>query len=115
MIKSDDALAQILTLMTDRASAARDRVAQLRDVVTRELELRPFRTLALAVGGGYLLAGGLFSRLTFRLLSLGARLAILPVIASELAAIRENSPEVPPPRSNSRRPRSGNLLRGSQT
>ena len=35
----------------------------------------PARTVAMAVGAGYLLGGGLFSRLTGRILGTGARLA----------------------------------------
>lgn len=35
----------------------------------------PARTVAMAVGAGYLLGGGLYSRLTGRLLGTGARLA----------------------------------------
>jgi hypothetical protein len=108
MIKADDPLAQVLALFTERASAARDRVSDLRKVVTCELELRPFRTLALAAGTGYLLAGGLFSRLTFRLIAFGARLAVLPAIAADIATAREDSADPSPLRPPSRRPRSRN-------
>jgi hypothetical protein len=91
MISAYDPLAEVLSVLADRASDAKDRVSELRQLVTRELDLRPVRTLALTAGAGYLLAGGLFSRLTVRLISFGARLAILPVIAAGLAAAREES------------------------
>jgi len=44
----------------------------------------PGRTVAMAVGAGYLLGGGLFSRLTGRILGTGARLA-LRLVAVPLA------------------------------
>ncbi|HEX4406550.1 MAG TPA: hypothetical protein VH560_17045 [Polyangia bacterium] len=96
MIKVDDPLApvaEVLGLVAERISAGRNRVIDLRDAVTRELELHPFRTLAVAAGAGYLLAGGLFSRLTLRFISFGARLVVLPVIAAELAGGRREDDE----------------------
>jgi hypothetical protein len=106
MTSADDSFLEVWGLLTDRAFAARDRLTQLREDVTREVEHRPFRTLALAAGAGYLLAGGLFSRLTLRVISLGTRLAILPLIAAEIAAAREDSSETSTHRPHSRRPRS---------
>jgi hypothetical protein len=91
MSKVDDPVGEILGLLADRAVAVRDRLSDLRTDLSREMELRPFRTLALSAGAGFLLAGGLFSRATLRLISFGARLAILPVIASDIAAMREAS------------------------
>src|SRR5262245_41150196 len=53
----------------------------------------PYGTLAAALGIGYVLGGGLFSRLTARLigtgLRLGMRLAALPLIKDELVAFVE--------------------------
>jgi hypothetical protein len=92
-VKADDPFAEVSSLLTERASAAAARVTQLREDVLRELERHPFRTLALSAGAGFLLAGGLFSRLTFRLISFGARLAILPAIAAEIAAVRDGLAE----------------------
>jgi hypothetical protein len=89
MINADDSFVEVWGLLTDRASVARERFAKLQDDITRELERRPFRTLALSAGAGFLLAGGLFSKFSFRLISLGARMAVLPVIAAELAAALE--------------------------
>jgi hypothetical protein len=101
MISADDSFVEVWGLLTDRASVARGRFAKLQEDVTRELERRPFRTLALAAGAGFLLAGGLFTRFSFRLISFGARLAVLPVVAAELAAVLEA--DTPTGRPNSRR------------
>lgn len=105
MTGHEDPIADVLSLLAERASAARDRMTELRKDITRELECHPFRTLALSAGAGYLLAGGLFSRLTLRLISFGARLAVLPLFA---AAIANAGPaDTPISRTNSRRPRNG--------
>jgi len=54
----------------------------------------PYGTMAAAIGIGYVLGGGLFSRLTARILGLGLRvgirLAALPVIKDELAGFAES-------------------------
>lgn len=115
MIKADDPLAEVLSLVAQRMTAAKDRASELRDVVTRELELHPFRTLASAVGAGYLLAGGLFSRLTLRFISFGARLVLLPVIAAEIAAAREDADGASVPRPNQRRRPSRTIHHEPQT
>jgi hypothetical protein len=91
--KADNPFAEVMSLWGDRASAARLRMSDLSSDLMSELEHRPFRTLALAAGAGYLLGGGLFSRLTLRAVSLGARVAIVATIASDLAAV-----DVAPPR-----------------
>lgn len=50
----------------------------------QQMAEHPARTVAAAVGAGYLLGGGLFSRLTGRLLGTGVRLA-LRLVAVPLA------------------------------
>jgi hypothetical protein len=49
---------------------------------------RPFRTIAVALGAGYVLGGGLFSPLTARLVGLmarvGLRMAALPLVSEAL-------------------------------
>jgi hypothetical protein len=114
MISADDPLAEVVNLLADRVSDARHRMSELQQLVSRELELRPMRTLALTAGAGYLLAGGLFSRLTFRLISVGARLAILPVIAAGLATARDDSDDAATHRPNSRRSRPRHNLADAQ-
>jgi hypothetical protein len=91
-------------------------VSDLRDAVTRELELHPFRTLAGAAAAGYLLAGGLFSRLTLRFISFGGRLVLLPVLAAEIAGARDDAEDATARRQNQRRTRSAsNVPRETQT
>jgi hypothetical protein len=68
--------------------------------LARNLELRervnrnPYGAMGVAVGVGYLLAGGLFTPLTGRLLGLGLRigmrLAIVPLIERELGTLVES-------------------------
>jgi hypothetical protein len=65
-------------------------VENLRDRV----EERPLQTLAIALGAGYVVGGGLFSALTGRLLygglRIGLRLAALPLVREELMGFVEN-------------------------
>jgi hypothetical protein len=69
-------------------------LGELRDRLVREADVRPFRTAGLAVATGYLLGGGLFSKLTARLvgtgLRIGLRLAFIPFVTQSLAAWGED-------------------------
>jgi hypothetical protein len=69
-------------------------LGELRDRLMREADVRPFRTAGLAVASGYLLGGGLFSKLTARLvgtgLRIGLRLAFIPFVTQSLAAWGED-------------------------
>jgi hypothetical protein len=69
-------------------------LGQFRDRIVREADVRPFRTAGLAVATGYLLGGGLFSKLTARLvgtgLRIGLRLAFIPFVTQSLAAWGED-------------------------
>jgi hypothetical protein len=60
----------------------------------------PVGALATAVGVGYAVGGGLFTRLTSRLVQvafrLGVKLALLPMLERELAAWAGGSPLEPP-------------------
>ncbi len=75
------------------AQMGRD-LGELRDRLMREADVRPFRTAGLAVASGYLLGGGLFSKLTARLvgtgLRIGLRLAFIPFVTQSLAAWGED-------------------------
>ena len=55
-------------------STARKRIDSWRDTLSEQINEHPGRTVAVALGTGYLLAGGLFSRLTARLVGLGMRI-----------------------------------------
>lgn len=61
------------------------------DEVLRQTREHPGRSLAIAVGVGYVLGGGLRSRLTARLLGAGIRsalgTAVLPLVVESLAAL----------------------------
>lgn len=60
---------------------------------TEKLDLRgrverhPYGMVLAAVGVGYVLGGGLFSRFTARVVRLGFRLAALPLVKEELIAL----------------------------
>lgn len=69
---------------------------QLNDAWTRldlrsQVEQHPLRTLAIALGAGYVLGGGLFSRLTGKLVFTGVRLglkaAAVPYLRDELGGL----------------------------
>jgi hypothetical protein len=69
------------------------RLVKFRDTVVIEATDRPWRSLALALGAGYVVGGGLFSRLTSRLLGLGLRIgiraAVVPMVTESLVAFGE--------------------------
>jgi hypothetical protein len=65
-----------LELIRTSSAEARSRVKDWSSALNSELKRRPWRTLSIALGAGYLLGGGLFSRLTLRLASIGVRLAL---------------------------------------
>ncbi len=56
---------------------------------------RPGRSIAIAVGAGFLLGGGLFSSVSARLLATGIKaglkLALVPFLAQSLAVVAERS------------------------
>jgi hypothetical protein len=72
---------------------ARRSVEGLVDDLRERVEQQPVRTLALALGAGYIVGGGLFSALTSRLLygglRIGLRLAALPLVREELMGLIE--------------------------
>ncbi|MDB4979445.1 MAG: hypothetical protein JWM82_197 [Myxococcales bacterium] len=65
-----------LALIGTSPSEVRARLAAWQSTAKRELSERPLRTLSLALGAGYLLGGGLFSRLTWRAASLAVRFGL---------------------------------------
>jgi hypothetical protein len=84
-------------LLAKRASQTRKRdgslglVASWADRLTRETREHPGRSVAMAVGVGYVLGGGLFSRLTARVLGTGIRIglrtALLPFVTEGLLVL----------------------------
>lgn len=47
----------------------------------------PFRTVLVAAGVGYVLGGGLFTPMTGRILRLGARAMLVPIVKNQIEAI----------------------------
>lgn len=72
---------------------AKQSVESMIETVRTELDERPWRTLGLAVGAGYILGGGLLTPLTFRLLTsavkIGVRVAALPIVGEEIKGFVE--------------------------
>jgi hypothetical protein len=77
-------------------SALRKRIDRWRDTLSEQINEHPVRTVAAALGTGYLLAGGLFSRLTARLVGLGIRIGLrvggAPLVTQSVVALRERLP-----------------------
>jgi hypothetical protein len=75
------------------AQAFKDALGSSVTNFTSSLDLRgrvqrhPIGMVCAAVGIGYVLGGGLFSPLTSRLLKIGLRLAIIPLVKSQLEAV----------------------------
>jgi hypothetical protein len=76
-------------------SSTREAVAEVRDRLDIEGRVRrhPYGMVAAAVGIGYVLGGGIFSRLTARILGLGLkvgiRMAAIPFIKDEVLGLVE--------------------------
>lgn len=66
---------------------AREKVTDLvqRVELKRRIEEHPFQTIAIAFGVGYLLGGGMFTRLTGTLVRLGVRAALIPAVKMAIA------------------------------
>jgi len=58
------------------AKTLKSQIDRWRDTLSEQINEHPGRTVAIALGTGYLLAGGLFSRLTVRLMGLGMRIGL---------------------------------------
>ena len=75
----------------DEAKRSLESIAD--DLRTR-VEEEPVKTLAIALGAGYIVGGGLFSALTGRLLygglRIGLRMAALPLVREELMGLIES-------------------------
>jgi hypothetical protein len=75
------------------AKAFKEAVSSSVENFTNSIDLRgrlqrhPIGLVCAALGVGYVLGGGLFSPFTSRLLKVGIRLAIIPLVKSQLSAI----------------------------
>jgi hypothetical protein len=76
---------------------ARRSVQSIAEDLRDRVEDQPLKTLAMALGAGYVLGGGLFTALTGRLLfggiRIGVRLAALPLVREELLGMVESITE----------------------
>ena len=87
------------------------RIDTWRDTLSEQINEHPGRTMAIALGTGYLLAGGLFTRLSARLVGLGMRIGLRVgasrLVTRSVVALREallsptdapaTTPSSPPP------------------
>ena len=77
----------------EEARAAKEAFASHATHFSQSIDLRgrvqknPIFMVAAAAGLGYVLGGGLFSPMTARLVRYGIRLAIIPLVKSQLAGI----------------------------
>ncbi|HWE22540.1 MAG TPA: hypothetical protein VG496_01245 [Myxococcales bacterium] len=89
------------TRMVDEARAFGSALSGSMEDLSRAVDLRgrvernPIGMVAAALGVGYVLGGGLFSPTTARLLRIGLRLALVPIIRSQINAFTEGSGERP--------------------
>jgi hypothetical protein len=79
--------------MVEEARAFKDAIGSQADSFTKAVDLRgrvernPIGMVLAAAGIGYVLGGGLFSSLTGRVVRIGLRLALIPLVKSQLANI----------------------------
>jgi hypothetical protein len=82
----------------DEARAFKDALGDSMENFTKAVDLRgrvqrhPIGMVVAAVGVGYILGGGLFSPLTSRLLKIGIRLALIPLVKSQLEGLAGAAP-----------------------
>jgi hypothetical protein len=74
--------------LIDEARSTFEDLGQAIDLRGR-VNRHPYAMVAAAVGVGYVLGGGLFSSLTFRLLGLGVRVAAVPLVKQQLLGLAE--------------------------
>ena len=76
--------------MAEEARAFKEAVASQAESFTRAVDLRgrvernPIGMVLAAAGVGYVLGGGLFSPLTGRMVRVGIRLALIPLVKTQL-------------------------------
>ena len=83
-----------LDIVTKPSSEARKRIAAWGEMLTRQTKEHTGRTVAMALGAGYVLGGGLFSRLTARIVGtgirVGFRMILVPFVTQSLVSIGDS-------------------------
>ena len=74
--------------LLDEARSTFEDLGQAIDLRGR-VQRHPYAMVAAALGVGYVLGGGLFSSLTFRLVGLGVRVAAIPLVKQQLVGLAE--------------------------
>lgn len=84
---------EILHTMAELAKDANNALNGMSDAVglTDKLEKAPYTMVGAALGVGYIVAGGLFTPTTARLIRLGLKLAALPIVRSRLLDVAESA------------------------
>ena len=82
---------QILETIKELAKDANSAINGVSDAVglTDQVEKAPYAMVGAALGAGYILAGGLFTPTTTRLLRLGMKLASIPQVRDRLLDVAE--------------------------
>lgn len=86
--------------MVEEARAFKEAFASQAESFSKSIDLRgrvernPVGMVAIAAGIGYVLGGGLFSPATGKLVKIGLRVALLPLLKSQLANIAGASSSV---------------------
>lgn len=60
-------------------------------VLSGHVRRHPYRAVLIAAGVGYVLGGGLFTRLSFNMIRLGLRVGALPLLRRELFDAAESA------------------------
>ncbi len=74
--------------LLEEAKSTFEDLGQVIDLRGR-VQRHPYAMVAAALGVGYVLGGGLFSALTFRVVGLGMRLAAVPLVKNQLLGLAE--------------------------
>lgn len=57
--------------------------------IVGHIQRHPYQSLLIAAGVGYVLGGGLFTKLTFNVVRVGMRVGAMPVVQRELLGLAE--------------------------
>jgi hypothetical protein len=85
-----DKASEAAHMFYEEARDAGQSLAEAVDLKGR-VERNPYGTVAIALGAGYLLGGGLFTATTARLVRLGVKLAAVPIVRDQLLTLAESA------------------------